>query len=106
MNLEDPVVLRNLSEPDAGKILYDSFKSAMNALTIQESGTTRIEDHIRLRETRPFRTEHRPYLAASKSIFSKIVASHDPAVLSYHLRLFWKMRAMSRLYQELLGGRF
>ena len=26
VNLEDPVVLRNLSEPDAGKILYDSFK--------------------------------------------------------------------------------
>ncbi len=73
VNLGDPVVLRNLSEPDAGKILYDSFKRAMNALTIQESGITRIEDRIRLRETRPFRTEHRPYLAASKSIFSKIV---------------------------------
>jgi len=73
VDLEDPVVLRNLSEPDAGKILYDSFKSAMNALTIHESGTTRIEDYIRLRETRPFRTEHRPYLAANKSIFSKIV---------------------------------
>ncbi len=74
VNLEDPVVLRNLSEPGAGKILYDSFKSAMNALTILDSGTTRIEDYIRLRATRPFRTEHRPYLAASKSIFTKIVA--------------------------------
>src|SRR6266478_10045453 len=73
VDLEDPVVLRNLSEPDAGKILYDSFKSAMNALTIQDAGTTRIEDRIRLRETRPFRTEHRPYFAASKSIFTKIV---------------------------------
>ena len=72
VNLEDPVVLRNLSEPDAGKILYDSFKSAMNALTIQEAGKTYIEDRIRLRNTRPFRTEHRPYLSATKSIFSKI----------------------------------
>ena len=62
VNLEDPVVLRNLSEPDAGKILYDSFKTAINALTIQEAGTTRIEDRIRLREMRPFRTEYRPYL--------------------------------------------
>ena len=50
VNLEDPVVLRNLSEPDAGKILYDAFKSAINALTIQESGTTRIEARIRLKE--------------------------------------------------------
>lgn len=73
VNLEDPVVLRNLSEPDVGKILYDSFKIAMNSLTIQDAGTTRIEDYIRLRETRPFRTEHRPYLSASKSLFSKIV---------------------------------
>ena len=73
VDLEDPVVLRNLSEPDAGKILYDSFKTAINALTIKNAGTTRIEDRIRLRETRPFRTEHRPYFAASKSIFTKIV---------------------------------
>lgn len=73
VNLDDPVVLRNLSEPDAGKILFDSFKKAINALTVQDAGTSRIEDCIRLRETRPFRTENRPYLAARKSIFSKIV---------------------------------
>jgi len=73
VNLEDPVTLRNLSEPDVSKVLYDAFKSAINALTIQVAGTTRIEDRIRLRETRPFRTEHRPYLVASKSIFTKIV---------------------------------
>ncbi len=73
MDLEDPVVLRNLSEPEAGKILFDSFKKAINALTVQDSGAARIEDRIRLRDTRPFRTDHRPYLAAKKSIFSKIV---------------------------------
>lgn len=73
VDLEDAVVLRNLSEPDAGKILYDSFKVAMNALTIADTGTTRIEDHILLRNTRPFRTEHRPYLEAGKSIFTRIV---------------------------------
>ncbi len=73
VDLEDPVVLRNLSEPEAGKILCDSFKVAINALTIADTGTTRIEDRIRLRHTRPFRTEHRPFLAAKKSIFTKIV---------------------------------
>ncbi len=72
-NLEDPVILRNLSEPEVAKTLYDSFKAAINALTIQETGTTRIEARIRLRETRPFRTEHRPFLAARKSIFTKTV---------------------------------
>lgn len=73
VDLEDPVLLRNLSEPEVGKVLYDAFKTALNALTIQETGTTRIEDTIKLRQTRPFRTEHRPFLAAKKSIFSKTV---------------------------------
>ena len=73
VNLEDPLVLRNLSEPEAGKMVFDAFKKAINALTVQETGTSRIEDCIRLRDTRPFRTEHRPYLAPKKSLFSKIV---------------------------------
>jgi len=73
VDLEDGVVLRNLSEADVGKVLYDSFKVAMNALTIADTGTTRIEDYIRLQNTRPFRTENRSFLAAKKSIFNKIV---------------------------------
>ena len=73
VSLEDPVVLRNLSEPEAGKVLYDAFKASINALTIQDSGTTRIEARIRLKETRPFRTEHRSFLTTKKSIFTKIV---------------------------------
>ncbi|MFZ4642877.1 MAG: DEAD/DEAH box helicase [Phycisphaerales bacterium] len=73
LNLEDPVVLRNLSESDAGKILYDTFKAAINSLTVEETGVTRIEDRIRLRNTRPFRTEHRSYINASKCIFNRIV---------------------------------
>lgn len=73
VDLEDPVVLRNLSEPAAAKILYDSFKTAINALTVRESGTTRVEDWIRLKDTKPFRTEHRPFQYSKKSVFSKTV---------------------------------
>jgi type III restriction enzyme len=74
VDLEDPVVLRNLSESDVGKILYDSFKSAINALTVEKIGTTRIEDRISLKNTRPFRTDFRQNLDATKSIFNKVVA--------------------------------
>ena len=84
VNLEDPVVLRNLSEPDAGKILYDAFKAAINALTIQETGTTRIEDRIRLKQTRPFRTDYRAHLTATKSIFNKVVG--EPHSGGFELR--------------------
>ena len=73
VDLEDAVVLRNLSESDASKIIFDTFKSAINTLTVQDTGSSRIEDRIRLRETRPFRTENRDYLQAKKSVFSKIV---------------------------------
>lgn len=73
VNLDDPVVLRNLAEPAAGKIVFDTFKAAINDLTVRDSGSSRIEDRIRLRDMRPFRTANREYLPATKSIFDKIV---------------------------------
>jgi len=84
VDLEDAVILRNLSEPEAGKILYDSFKKAINALTIHETGFTRIEDRIRLKETRPFRTDYRPHINATKSIFNKVVG--EPHSGGFELR--------------------
>ena len=83
VDLEDPVVLRNLSEPAAGKILFDVFKSAINELTIQVSGVTHVEDWIKLRDTRPFRTEHRPFQYSTKSVFSKTVG--EPRAGGYEL---------------------
>ena len=84
VDLEDPVVLRNLSEPEAGKILFDAFKRAINALTVQDAGETRVEDYIRLRDTRPFRTEPRKYYEPSKSLFTKIVG--EPHAGGFELR--------------------
>ena len=68
----------------AGKILYDAFKSAINALTVQETDATRIEDRIRLKEMRPFRTDYRAHLAATKSIFNKVVG--EPNTGGFELR--------------------
>ena len=84
VNLENPVVLRNLSEPEVGKTLYDAFKAAINALTVQEAGTSRIEDYIRLKETRPFRTEYRSHITARKSIFNKVLG--EPNSGGFELR--------------------
>ncbi|HEY4270388.1 MAG TPA: UPF0175 family protein [Candidatus Udaeobacter sp.] len=73
VDLEDPVILRNLSELPPAKVLFDSFKAAINALTIRDVGSARIEDRIRLRQTRPFRTDPRAFFVAKKTIFNKIV---------------------------------
>lgn len=73
VHLEDPLVLRNLSEPEVSKRLLDTFKAAINTLTVQDSGVARIEDRIRLRDVRPFRTEWREHLTPKKSLFNRIV---------------------------------
>ena len=73
VDLADPVVLRNLSEPEVAKTVFDTFRAAINALTVRDSGGARIEGHIRLRDTRPFRTEPRAWLPARKSVFNRIV---------------------------------
>ncbi len=73
VELDSAQVLRNLSEPAPGKILFDHFRVGINALTVRDSGSARIEDHIRLRDTRPFRTENRDFYPAKKSLFNRIV---------------------------------
>lgn len=73
VDLEDPVTLRNLSEPEVGKLVFDHFRAAINALTIRESGGARIDGHIRLRDTRPFRTTPRKSVVATRSVFNHIV---------------------------------
>lgn len=73
VDLDDPVILRNLSEPEVGKVLFDCFRAAINALTIYEGGCSRIDGNIRLRDTRPFRTEPRGFVQAKKSVFNRIV---------------------------------
>jgi type III restriction enzyme len=73
VSLNDPQVLRNLSESDVNKLIADTFKQAINALTVQDVGGARIEDRIRLRDMRPFRAQPRDYVLAPNSLQSKIV---------------------------------
>ncbi len=84
VDIDDPVVLRNLSEPAAAKRVFDTFKAAINALTVQDNGSSRIEDFIRLRDVRPFRTQHRDWLPAKRSLFNRIVG--EPGAGGFELR--------------------
>lgn len=88
VDLDDPVILRNLSEPEAAKVLFDSFRTAINALTIHERGTSRIEGHIRLRETRPFRVDPCPFLPAKRSVFNRIVGEVHAGGLELNFATF------------------
>ena len=76
VELETPNTLRNLSEPAATKILIETFKKAINALTVQEKGDAEIRDTIKLRQTRPFVAKDQGYLIPKKSVFNRIIGDN------------------------------
>jgi type III restriction enzyme len=73
VDLEHPNTLRNLSELPATKTLIETFKKAINALTVQDRGDAEIRDTIKLRRTRPFVVKDQEYLVPKKSVFNRII---------------------------------
>ena len=73
VELEDANTLRNLSELAATKTILETFKKAINELTVQDKGDAEIRDYIKLRQTRPFVVKDQSYLVPKKSVFNRIV---------------------------------
>ena len=73
VDLMDANVLRNLSELEAKKTIIETFKKAINDLTVQDVGDTEIKNFIKLTDSRPFVVNDRSYLIPKKSVFNKIV---------------------------------
>jgi type III restriction enzyme len=77
VELESPDTLRNLSELAATKTLIETFKKAINALTVQDKGDAEIRDSIKLRQTRPFVAREQGYLIPKKSVFNRIIGDSN-----------------------------
>ena len=73
VDLEDANTLRNLSELAATRTLIESFKKAINALTVQDNGDAEIREYISLRKTRPFMVKQQESLIPKKSVFNRII---------------------------------
>lgn len=73
IDLSDLNTLRNLSEPVATKLILETFKKAINALTVHDKGNAEIRDTIKLRQTRPFVVKDQSYFAPKKSVFNRII---------------------------------
>jgi len=73
VDLNDLNVLRNLSETDAHRTVVETFKTAINSLTVKDRGTTEIRDTIKLSKTRPFLVKDQEYIVPQKSVFNKVV---------------------------------
>lgn len=74
VQLEDMNVLRNLSEIVARRTIIETFKKAINDLTVVDKGEAEISNHIKLSKTRPFVVKDQGFVMPKKSIFNKIVA--------------------------------
>ena len=73
VDIDDLNTLRNLSELEASKTLFNTFKKQINDLTVRDKGEAEIKDSIKLRETRPFVVKEQGYLIPKKSVFNKII---------------------------------
>ncbi len=77
VELSDLNILRNLSEVEYIKLIKDSFKRAINDITVQDSGDTEIKNYIKISEARPFVVNDKGFLLPKKSVFNKIVGDSD-----------------------------
>ena len=73
VDMDSPNTLRNLSELAATKTVIESFKKAINDLTVQDRGDAEIKDTIKLRKTRPFVMKNQEYVTPKKSVFNRII---------------------------------
>jgi type III restriction enzyme len=81
VSLADPNVLRNLSEPDATRTLVETLKAGINALTVQDRGTTEVRHQIKLSETRPYLAKDQKFLPPKKSISTRSLATTISSLL-------------------------
>ena len=77
VELEELNTLRNLSEVTATKRLIETFKRAINDLTVQKANGAEIRDAIRLSHTRPFVAKDRAHLWPKKSVFNRIIGDNS-----------------------------
>lgn len=75
--LTDLNVLRNLSEVEYIKLIKDSFKKAINELTVHDMGDTEIKNYIKVSDARPFVVNDKAFLMPQKSVFNRIVGDSN-----------------------------
>ncbi|MDQ1349936.1 MAG: type restriction enzyme [Acidobacteriota bacterium] len=76
ISLDSPQTIRNLSEMEATRAIYNAFKKAIDELTVSDKGTAEIRNYICLLNTKPVVMDNREFMRPKKSIFNKIVADN------------------------------
>ena len=72
-DLDNLNILRNLSEIEASRTVIESFKKAINTLTVLDKGEAEIRDYIKVSRSRPFVVRDQGYIVPKKSVFNKVI---------------------------------
>lgn len=73
VTLDDPNILRNLSETEVRRTILEEFKRQINLLTVVDRGEAEIASHIKVSSTRSFVVKQQDVLVPKKSIFNRII---------------------------------
>ncbi len=77
VDLESLDTLRRLNKTRIFRTVVETFKKAINDLTVQEQESVAIHGTIQLRKMRPFRVKHQSYVTPEKSVFNRIVGDSN-----------------------------
>ncbi len=77
VKISDIQTIKNLAEPEAKKVIYDTFKNLIDLQTIKDKKTAKIKSVINIIEANPFFAENNKYLPTTKSAFNKIIGDND-----------------------------
>jgi type III restriction enzyme len=73
VDLDDLNTLRNLSEIEAKRTVIETFKKAINDLTVLDKGQAQIIEYLKVSKTRPFVVRDQGFMIPRKSLFNRIV---------------------------------
>ncbi len=77
VKLSDAQTIKNLAEPKAKKIIYDTFKTLIDKQTIKDNKTAKLKSKIHITEAKPFFADSKKFLPPTKSAFNKIIGDSD-----------------------------
>jgi len=73
IDLADANIITNLSRIEAKNTIIQTFRDAINKLTVTDKGGAEIKNYIKLRDVRPQVFSRQEYVSPKKSVFNKIV---------------------------------
>jgi type III restriction enzyme len=73
VDINDTNILKNLSDSHIRSLILDTFKDAINKLTVTDRGEAEIISTIKVSNTRSFVVQQQEIMVPKKSVFNKII---------------------------------